>query len=528
MSGSPTAAAHVEPLLEAYHAGALPPEDAARVERHLRACAACREKSEALAIYQIIRSAPAPTVGPELRQRLYTRIASASEASEARGESSRAARLASREGRDVGRPSRARPRRLHLGGAWVSGAVAVLIVALLVSGFWALPHLRQQNHASKKVVAKITTACPASATSATLPANAVLNDMALTSSTEGWAVGALEDDQGNTTQGLIMRYSACHWASIALDLPGVMLTSLSMDSPTDGWAAGYVNNANGFVLLHDINGVWSIVGASQRPANHGSVTALSMVSPDEGWIATMGPDDTPNSSGSVSVAKSRLWQDVQGSWINVAYPMPIIDAIAPVGPADIWVAGSDYTGPTKQLSHSFAHYHNGAWTVTPQPAKLWTQILYVVSPTDIWASGMTTDQTSIVAHYDGVAWSESPDSFPSAVANGNGVGIAFGAGEGWAYTFRAPNAATPSPESMRALVGSVLRETGGRWQALSWPYNDLNWLSSFSPISNSEFWVIGNYLLEVTTPNGNHNSSSVIFSRSVLLHYANGIWSRYG
>lgn len=36
MSGSPSATTHVEPLLAAYHAGALSPAEAAQVAAHLR------------------------------------------------------------------------------------------------------------------------------------------------------------------------------------------------------------------------------------------------------------------------------------------------------------------------------------------------------------------------------------------------------------------------------------------------------------------------------------------------------------
>lgn len=141
MWGSPNATAHVEPLLEAYHAGALPPEEVARVERHLRACAACREQSDAIAVYQIIRSAPAPTVGPELRQRLYTRIAEAERADVRAARAASHARLRARFASNT--DPAARSYVVLARGGWLSGAAAALIVALLVGMFWALPHIRQ-------------------------------------------------------------------------------------------------------------------------------------------------------------------------------------------------------------------------------------------------------------------------------------------------------------------------------------------------------------------------------------------------
>jgi hypothetical protein len=482
-------------------------------------------------------------VGPELRQRLYARIAaSETDASEPPRATLRNARSA--EGHPL-----ARAHGPRVATSWLSGVAAALLVALLVGMFWALPRLRQQNHTSKKVVAKVTTACPASKTTADLSANVALNDLAMTSATDGWAVGEIIDAQGQTAQGVILRYSECHWSQVALNLKDVSLTHISMDSPTDGWASGQlIPYSDGFILLHYTGGAWSVVPASQRPANTGMVNALSMRTPDEGWLATAGPDNDTNSSGSVSVAASRVWHDIQGSWTKVASPTQMIDAIAPVGPDDLWIAGSDFVGAGKQTSHSFAHYHNGAWSIMPQPAGLWTESLHANSPTDIWASGIYSNGFGAVVHYDGVAWRIAPDAVSAlptpALSPGStlsptdpidpalhggefsGVVTITGDGAGWAYDWKPSGIMSPGSQ---AVIANLYREDGDHWQSLNWPYSDIGVISSWVSLPDGEVWATGTWQVprsETTPLPGGGGTTPMSFS-AYLLHYVNGEWSRY-
>ena len=65
------------PLLEAYYHHALNPQQAQSVAEHAAGCAACGAALERFAATdQLIAAAPTPAPGPELRQRLATRIAS--------------------------------------------------------------------------------------------------------------------------------------------------------------------------------------------------------------------------------------------------------------------------------------------------------------------------------------------------------------------------------------------------------------------------------------------------------------------
>lgn len=512
---------HVGPLLEAFHAGTLRAMEAEQVARHLRACAACREQSDAIALYQLIRAAPAPTAGPELRERVYARIAAES-APDTRSRAMGQAALRERHdqpGAVV--PAHARADRPSRG--WLSGAVAVVIVVLLASVFWALPRLKSGAGNSSATPAPVTRACPpGSATS--LPTNGYINDIAMTSASEGWAVGGIVNSHGITSRALLLRFSDCHLVPYTLALPDVALESISMGSPTEGWAIGNNESTIMPVLLHYSAGVWKQVALPKQAPAEGRFNEVRMRSADEGWIIMNGVKD------SHGLLRFGLLHDANGVWSAVACPLSGISDVAPVGPNDVWITGADKTG-------KFAHYHNGRWTVMAYPAGAGFNSLYVVSPTDIWASGInlakTPDVFPLVAHYDGATWQMAPQAVPPSAGAGEQI-LTLGDGTGWAFHTTvthhntAPNFWPDTP-----LVTGISRETGGEWQAIDWPYNDVARVSAFAPASDGDVWVVGAVGKDViwgVAPNGSggYSSGGGFEGHSVLLHYANGVWTRYG
>jgi hypothetical protein len=133
----------------------------------------------------------------------------------------------------------------------------------------------------------------------------------------------------------------------------------------------------------------------------------------------------------------------------------------------------------------------------------------------------------IVAHYDGASWQVASQAVPP----GAGVGVMsyeLGDGEGWAERTSSlyPNGPQAGPPT--EAVSAVWSESGGQWRSAPWPYKDLNPVWAWAPVSSGEFWALASYPVEIRTPDGSGGYSGVGFSRSVLLHYADGAWSRYG
>ncbi|HET9110806.1 MAG TPA: zf-HC2 domain-containing protein [Ktedonobacterales bacterium] len=529
----PVDTAHVVPLLESYHAGALTPEEEADVSRHLRACAVCRGVSEDIALYQIIRAAPAPTVGPELRQRVYARIAAASAADSAM--STRTSGKVRQRERRADITSLEHPRGAHARGGWLSGAAAVALVAVVVGVFLLLPYVRGRGYGlGQHAIASPTTstapsivgdsACPPKDISVKLPAHALIMDMALTSATSGWAVGDIMNSADVPSQGLIMRFSQCHWAPIAFDMPSIGLSAISMDSPSDGWAIGNYTDSNSSALLHYSDGAWKVVLLPDDPViQQSSFETLRMRAPGDGWITAFTPK-TPDGQ-----TNPMLLLHLTGESLTpVTSPVAYLYDLAPVGPNDLWAIGqtADATGGDQPDTYRFAHYHDGRWSVTNQPVGAELTTLHATSPTDIWANGYIPNSTNpaasvpVVAHYDGTEWQMAPQSVPAGA-----IGIPLGNDVGWAYR-SSHQFSTNGPA--QSAVAAVWSETGGQWQSLPWPYKDIHTVRVWAPVSDHEFWVIGSYQVWTNIPNSSGGYSGSGSEYTVLLHYANGVWTRYG
>ena len=520
MPGShPVDTAHVVPLLESYHAGALAPEAAAEVRQHLSACALCRGAADEIALYQIIRAAPAPRVGPELRQRVYARIETACLPEGA----------AFAPPRDQPRRSERHsatlldhPRRSHALGGWLTGVAALALIALIVGVFWVAPHAPRQRGRTGA-----PSDCLSSGASATAPSQPyILNALAMTSATDGWAVGAYENADSASGNGLIMRYSKCHWAPVTLSLPNVVLEAISMDSPTDGWAAGENVKTNKLTLLRYSAGAWRAVTPPAAPKTDGAASRLlDMTSPTEGWLVVVGPGSVGN--GYVAAYAQTIFHDSQGAWSAIDCPLPMIDAITSAGPDDLWVAGRAFGATGKETTQSFAHYQHGHWSVMAQPSGLITLRLAATSPTDVWASGIDVQGFPVVAHYDGASWQDVPQALPPSMGHVPGIVVKLADHEGWAYTIQ-PGAKTAPMESIPELsVTRVWRETAGQWQALSWRYTDIQQIDAWTSLPNGEIWAVGSYRVPGTpTPLPGGGSTRSDYTYSVLLHYANGVWTR--
>lgn len=134
----------IQPLLEPFHDGALGAADDRFVREHVASCAGCAARLRRYdEIDAVLRYAPAPRVGPELRTRLYTRIAATQQRRGIFGVQGMGRKQVgtqdAHERRSywgAGRRSPA-PRGVSASGrpglitSWLNGVAAVAVVALL-------------------------------------------------------------------------------------------------------------------------------------------------------------------------------------------------------------------------------------------------------------------------------------------------------------------------------------------------------------------------------------------------------------
>lgn len=257
----------------------------------------------------------------------------------------------------------------------------------------------------------------------------------------------------------------------------VELHAVAMTSASDGWAVGSFrpapvnvndDSARQVLLMHDVNGTWSTVHVSIL----GSLNAISMLSASDGWAV--------GDQGLILHYDGRTWTGV---------PSPtetFLHAVQMLAPNDGWAVGD-----SAFLNGAILHYDGTAWTPQPLPASLSAGTLNAVSlyglamtsPDDGWAVGAVqpiSQPTPGVTTYD-------PNALPTglilrythgqwAVAttiNGatlQSISIS-PSGAGWAAgrtdTFTYNNSAGPDPVDVSAPL--LLQLTGSSWARVTSP-----------------------------------------------------------
>src|SRR5262249_21374961 len=148
-------------------------------------------------------------------------------------------------------------------GVWVGAVAALLVVGLLGAVLFSLARLRRDTPGAPQ------TGCAANAIKAQLRPHVYLTDLAMTSSGEGWAVGATLD--GKSSTGMVFHYQQCRWTALPQTYSGVMLDSVSMVSATEGWAVGGGPSKGGqpFALRYSV-GKWQKVTISTPGGSTGT------------------------------------------------------------------------------------------------------------------------------------------------------------------------------------------------------------------------------------------------------------------
>src|SRR5579885_1608541 len=150
----------------------------------------------------------------------------------------------------------ARHHRLFVGASALVAALAVVLLAVAIFGFFALAPRKASSPVIVLDRSKIT-----------------LVSISMLSTSEGWAVGMTN---GNTLQGIILHYHQGSWWQVDAPAGAGALRSVFMLSATDGWIVGDKGT-----ILHYTGGRWVQV-RSPVTTDLGSVF---MSSTTDGWAA---------------------------------------------------------------------------------------------------------------------------------------------------------------------------------------------------------------------------------------------------
>lgn len=413
--------------------------------------------------------------------------------------------------------------RQYVRHIWPLGAViaALLLIALSVGIFAELGNQRGSH--KTQLIATPASICDAHSIRADLPNDMTLNTITMTAPDEGWAAGKVGDSQNES--GIILHYTNCRWSVSASGIAGYSIGAIAMASHDEGWAEGEGLSSNGdtqHVLLRYIHGRWEQM---TLPTDLPAQTAQGQlaVSRGEGWVSYYMGYDT---------RKHEVWKLYHysaGTWTQISLP-PGLDAlssdfaafpgtgIVSLGSDDAWpIAYNPSTGVSIP-----AHYHAGKWTTWPLQEGWNIGQIMMTSPIDGWAMGSSVTpvhptntpsiSSALMLRFDGRTWTTVP--LPDTIAIGTvSYGELSGSGDGWIFSMRQISSKTfewPDSET----VMSVYHYLNGAWQQVNWPFSDDTPLlvGTIERVANGDYWAIGQ-----------QNNVS-----SVLLHYANGQWTKYG
>lgn len=225
--------------------------------------------------------------------------------------------------------------------------------------------------------------------------------ISMVSADDGWALATAYDD--SQTQE-ILHYTHGSWqvqttfpvptsATPQSDWPQqwYLLRSIAMTSPTDGWAVGQLqsaspNIANGYALiLHYANGHWTPAPVwGIAPSQGELLTGISMVSANEGWA--VGYDyDEPGLSSYQSYML--VLHYLNGRWTRVAWTHTgALSGVDALPDGDVWAVGTVDMGQTSAV----LHLHDGAFVglLEPVPGSLnAVQLFSTPAGVDGWAVG---------------------------------------------------------------------------------------------------------------------------------------------
>jgi len=313
-----------------------------------------------------------------------------------------------------------------------------------------------------------------------------------------WAVGSQTKD-GTRLTTLVDHFDGTRWRVVPSpntardenDLFGVAALA-----PNDVWAVGRTGTpfaTRTLPLIEHYDGTsWKIVQAPQL-AGDTDLGAVLGFAANNVWAA--GTNSTRSSP------RRALMLHWNGSRWSVAHlpPDPGVNnylfALGASGPRDLWAVGTNFHGAGEPTT---IHWDGHAWTRVPATTSIPSAAFYGVTVTtrsDAWAAGtggIYQNDTAIVAHWDGTAWSFA--RFPQ-------LGTGFG-GEGQGPVNQVDALAGSSPGDVWAagefmtwrphhgpLTEFMAHWDGTSWQA--WPGRAHRLPRQVIALANGPVWSVG-------------------------------------
>jgi hypothetical protein len=317
-----------------------------------------------------------------------------------------------------------------------------------------------------------------------------------------WAVG--EFKAGDTGEILLLRWNGAAWVQIPGDNTGpsglsFSLRAASAISGSDIWSVGTNSHA---LAEHWSGKEWSIVSAPNAGVGDNILTGLSGSASSDVWEVgyyTFG------------IEKLTLIEHWDGAaWSIVPSPntnkrLNVLNGVATISSSNVWAVGNATSGVRLDQTTLVLHWDGTAWSIipSPSPGSLGLNTLYAVaanSANDVWAVGSFTNvdelAQTLVEHWDGTSWSVIPSANVPGANNEFYAVVALGPNNVWAVGYWG-HAATGFSTLIEHWDGSA-------WSIVSGPdpLGD-NFLSAISATGPNDIWAVGRsrntFTLQTTT-----------------------------
>jgi hypothetical protein len=308
--------------------------------------------------------------------------------------------------------------------------------------------------------------------------NGELAAVAAVSDTDAWAVGSTGAEENTTgAHVLIDNWNGTDWtqsATPATPENTAYLTGVSASSTTDAWAVGHTSAGRADfepLAMHWNGSSWAV--ASTGLAGAGLLSGVADISPTDAY--TFG--DAPGGL----TAEVAQWNGT--TWSPVTVPVPTetnlpyaFTGISAAGPDDVWVLGhgSVLLSSTSERFEDFSLHFNGtSWSSALMPVSSSAADVYnfdavkANSPTDVWAvggigDGIGAQQTTLIEHWNGTAWSVVPSPSPGLADSLSAVTTSNASNDVWAV-------GTTAPTGTDVDQPLILNWNGTAWSAVTTP-----------------------------------------------------------
>jgi hypothetical protein len=211
--------------------------------------------------------------------------------------------------------------------------------------------------------------------------------VAASSASDAWAVG--EQVAGTKIHdSLYEHWNGTAWSVVSGPNEGVLNAVLDF-SPTNAWAFA------DFSVLHWKGTKWSVVSGA-LPA-----LAVSADGPSDIWGIYRNDQVTHYNGKSWSV-----------DTLSAPSGTPIFESVVALSPTDVWVGGTDGTGPLLE------HFNGTSWQVMSTPSSFsgaGVLAMTAKSDSDVWIFSVhdPLTQAVLLANWNGSSWTTSPSPIPA-------------------------------------------------------------------------------------------------------------------